>query len=154
MIKGIQVHLHHIPENDVLRLTGEENFAALDLEEAGIVPIGPLCYDLQVGLSEGGLFATGSLSQKMRVTCVGCLESFEYQFKTQEFAMQQELEGSELVDLTPAIREDIHLLLPMHPRCTLGGNKCPAQFPQRAIPSSEISETPPVWAILDNININ
>ncbi len=151
MNNSITVHLHHIPENDSLHLTGEANSAALDLEEAGIGAVGPLFYDLQVGISDGGLFATGTLSQRMRMTCVGCLESFEWQFETKEFAMQKELSGSELVDLTPEVREDIHLLLPMHPRCTLGGNKCPAQFPQRLVPSSEISEVRSVWAALDNI---
>ncbi|MCX6958360.1 MAG: hypothetical protein NT164_07480 [Verrucomicrobiae bacterium] len=151
MNKGITVHLHHIPENESLHLTGEANSVALDLEEAGIGAVGPLFYDLQVGISDGGLFATGTLSQTMRMTCVGCLEFFEWQFETKEFAMQKELSGSELVDLTPEVREDIHLLLPMHPRCTLGGNKCPAQFPQRLVSSSEISEIRSVWAALDNI---
>ncbi|MEI6416687.1 MAG: hypothetical protein WCO92_03090 [Verrucomicrobiota bacterium] len=151
MNKGITVHLHHIPENESLHLTGEANSVSLDLEEAGIGAGGPLFYDLQVGISDGGLFATGTLSQTMRMTCVGCLEFFEWQFETKEFAMQKELSGSELVDLTPEVREDIHLLLPMHPRCTLGGNKCPAQFPQRLVPSSEISEIRSVWAALDNI---
>ena len=151
MSKGITVHLHHIPENDSLHLTGEASSAALDLEEAGIESVGPLFYDLQVGLSDGGLFATGTLSQTMKMTCVGCLEPFEWEFETKEFALQKELSESELVDLTPEVREDIHLLLPMHPRCTLGGNKCPAQFPQRLVPSSEISEVRSVWAALDNI---
>ncbi len=151
MNKGITVHLHHIPENDSLHLTGEASSVALDLQEAGIEAVGPLFYDLQVGLSDGGLFATGALSQTMKMMCVGCLEPFEWQFETKEFAMQKELSESELVDLTPEVREDIHLLLPMHPRCTLGGNKCPAQFPQRVVPSSEISEVRSVWAALDNI---
>lgn len=151
MSKGIKVHLHHIPENDSLHLVGEANPAALDLEEAGIEAVSPLFYDLQVGLSGDGLFATGTLSQTMKMTCVGCLESFEFKLETQEFAMQKELSGSELVDLTPEVREDIHLLLPMHPRCTLGGNKCPAQFPQRVVPSSKNSEVRSVWAALDNI---
>lgn len=151
MIKGIKVHLHHIPENDSLHFTGEADSALLGLEEAGIEAIGPLIYDLQVGLSEGGLFATGTLSQTMRMTCVGCLETFEWQLENKEFALQKELSGSELVDLTPEVREDIHLLLPMHPRCTLGGNQCPAQFPQRVVPSSKNSEVRSVWAALDNI---
>ena len=151
MNNGIAVHLHHIPEHDLLHLRGEASAVVLHLEEVEIEAVGPLFYDLQVGLSDSGLFATGTLSQTMRMTCVGCLESFEWQFTTQEFAMQKELAGSELVDLTPEVREDIHLLLPMHPRCTLGGNKCPAQFPQRVVPSSKKSEVRSIWAALDNI---
>jgi uncharacterized metal-binding protein YceD (DUF177 family) len=147
----IQVHLHQIPDADFLKLSGEADPTLLGLEEANMEPVGPLFYELEVGLSDGGLFATGSLSQKVRMTCVGCLEPFEYLIETKTFAMQQELSGSELVDLTEAVREDIQLLLPMHPRCTLGGNQCPAQFPQRVIPPIENSEVRSVWSALDNI---
>lgn len=147
----IQVHLNQIPEGDVLILTGEADSSFLGLEEAEMEAVGPLCYHLEVGLSHGGLFATGKLSQKARLTCVCCLESFEYLLEVKNFAMQQDLTGSELVDLTETIREDIHLLLPMHPRCTLGGAQCPVQFPQRVIPLAEDSEIRSVWSALDNI---
>lgn len=150
----IPVHLHHIPADGTLSLVGEVAVADLGpfgFEEAGVKPLGPLRYQLEVGLSEGGLFATGTVALLVRAACVSCLEPFEYEVATYEFAMQKELVGSELVDLTPEVREDIHLLLPMHPRCALGGNKCPAQFPQRVVPSSKNSEVRSVWAALDNI---
>jgi uncharacterized metal-binding protein YceD (DUF177 family) len=35
------------------------------------------------------------------------------------FATQVEIEGRELVDLTPAVREELLLALPNHPRCDL-----------------------------------
>jgi uncharacterized metal-binding protein YceD (DUF177 family) len=70
-----------------------------------------------------------------------------------------ELEGNETVDLTPEIREDIHLLLPAHPRCDKGGEKiCPAQFPRAASHSSlqstlpEKMGRPALWAALDQLN--
>jgi uncharacterized metal-binding protein YceD (DUF177 family) len=154
----IPVHLHQIPSNDTLSIIGEVGVSDLlpfEIEEAGVEPVGPLRYQLEVGLSGGGLFATGSFSLPVRAVCVSCLEAFEYEIATHEFAVQKEineLSGSELVDLTPEMREDIHLLLPMHPRCILGGNKCPAQFPQRDVPSSKNSETRSVWAALDNLN--
>jgi|LauGreSBDMM110SN_4_FD.fasta_scaffold98279_2 uncharacterized metal-binding protein YceD (DUF177 family) len=161
----IQVHLQHIPENESLHLCGETNPSFLDLTEAEVEAIGPLSYDLHVGLSGTGLFATGSLTQSVTMTCVACLEPFEYQIKTTSFAMQRELEGSELVDLTEEVREDIHLLLPMHPRCDMGGNKkCPSQFPNSDLcfrktsehcsvePHSE--EKSSIWAILDHLTKN
>ena len=153
----IKVHLQHIPENDSLHFTGEVDAAVLDLEEAEAEAIGPLSYDLCVGLSGRGIFATGSLSQKARMTCVACLETFEHQVNTEKFAMQRDLEGSELVDLTPEVREDIHLLLPMHPRCDIGENRtCSAQFPKsnsssRKDPQPASTESRSVWAALDNI---
>ncbi|MBX9742769.1 MAG: DUF177 domain-containing protein [Chthoniobacterales bacterium] len=155
----IQVHLQQIPQSSFLTLSGEANSACLDLEEAGIESVGPLFYDLEVGLSNGGLFATGTLSQKVRMTCVCCLETFEETIMTKEFATQQELQGSEVVDLTWAIREDIQLLLPMHPRCDLGGNKkCSASFPKSDVLRGShcvTTQAPPparsVWSALDNI---
>jgi len=37
------------------------------------------------------------------------------------------LPSGELIDLTPLVREDIHLSLPAHPRCDSNGEpKCPA----------------------------
>lgn len=155
----IQVHLNQIPQSGFLTLSGEEDPACLDLHEAGMEPVGPLFYNLEVGISRGGLFATGTLSQKVRMTCVCCLEAFETLIETQTFATQQELQGSELVDLTSAIREDIQLLLPMHPRCEVGGNKkCSASFPKGdALRGSYgvATHTPPpthsVWSALDNL---
>lgn len=159
----IQVHLQQIPEADFLKISGEANPTLLGLDEVNMEPVGPLFYDLEVGLSDGGLFATGSLSQKVRMTCVGCLEPFEHLIETKTFAMQQDLSGSELVDLTSEVREDIQLLLPMHPRCDMGGNRtCSAQFPKSdasfkrdssclKTDDSLDSEAPSVWSALDNI---
>ena len=163
----IKVHLQHIPENESLHVCGEADPICLDLAEAEAEAVGPLFYDLQVGVSGPGFFATGSLSQKVKMTCVACLEPFEYQIETSEFAMQRDLEGSELVDLTEEVREDIHLLLPMHPRCDMGGNnKCSAQFSKSEFLKSKFSsrkdsehcsvephseEKSSIWAVLDHL---
>ncbi len=150
----LNIHLRHIPEGDTFHFEGEVDSGLLDLAEAGAEPVGPFCYDLHVGISEGGIFATGKLSQRVRMTCVGCLEKFEHEIITQEFAMQRELDGREEVDLTPEVREDIQLLLPMHPRCDLGGNRqCPVQFSKTFSPSAKVVEDSDAWSILDNLNI-
>ncbi|HLB34549.1 MAG: hypothetical protein A3F67_04255 [Verrucomicrobia bacterium RIFCSPHIGHO2_12_FULL_41_10] len=150
----IKIHINQIPEGETLHLEGEMDPASLGLEEGGAQPLGLLSYTLDVGLSAGGLFATGTLAQKMKMTCVSCLQPFEYCLMVENFALQKELDGCELVDLTFEVREDIHLLLPMHPRCDLGGDKkCPVQFPQRVASSQEVSEARPVWAALDHIKL-
>ena len=152
----MKVHLRQIPAGGTLHLEGEEEATPLGLEEAGAEPVGPLEYSLDVGLSEGGLFATGSIAQRVRMTCVACLEPFEREIVVDPFATQVELEGSELVDLTPEVREDIHLLLPAHPRCDHGGEKtCPAHFPAgaRTTPlQTEMTARPAVWEALDQLN--
>lgn len=123
----MKVHLRQIPEGDTLHLEGEESAEPLGLEEAGVTPISPLSYSLDVGLSGGGLFATGRLAVRVRMQCVACLEDFEREIVADPFSLQMDLPGGELIDLTPLAREDIHLNLPAHPRCDSNGEpKCPA----------------------------
>ena len=149
----MKVHLRQIPEGDTLHLEGEENAGPLGLEEAGAVPVSPLRFSLDVGTSDGGLFATGSLEVRVRMQCVSCLEDFERDIVVDPFSMQMDLPGSELIDLTPLVREDIHLTLPAHPRCdSNGGPKCPAS--RETVPGSDRQPTPlaaSAWDALDKL---
>jgi uncharacterized metal-binding protein YceD (DUF177 family) len=151
----MKVHLAQIPPGETLHLEGEEDSAPLGLQDAGAEALGPLRYSLDVGLSDGGLFATGSRGQKVRMTCVSCLEPFEREVEMPDFAIQRELDGRESVDLTPEVREDIHLLLPAHPRCDQGGDTtCPARFPAGARTSpmpTERTQRPAIWEALDQL---
>jgi uncharacterized metal-binding protein YceD (DUF177 family) len=149
----MKVHLRQIPEGDTLHLEGEENAGPLGLEEAGAVPVSPLRYSLDVGTSDGGLFATGSLAVRVRMQCVACLEDFERDIVVDPFSLQMDLPGSESIDLTPLVREDIHLTLPAHPRCdSNGGPKCPAS--REGVPGSDrrpIPSTASAWDALDKL---
>ncbi len=158
----IQVHLQQIPENGTLHLWGESDPHALGLQEAQAEALGPLRYDLQVGLSGKSLFATGVLTQKIKMNCVLCLEPFEFELQTTQFALQRDLEGAELVDLTEEVREDIHLLLPMHPRCDMGGEKkCSLPFSKKLLSFQKHLEHGPmenssqredsIWSALDDL---
>ena len=114
-------------------------------------PVSPLRYALDVGLSGGGFFATGRLSLVIRFSCVACLNEFETDLIIDPFALQKELDGREFVDLTPQIREDIHLALPAHPRCdTDGGKTCPARFSQMPGDASLPRSNAP-WSALDQL---
>ena len=152
----MKVHLAQIPQGETLHFEGEEDAAPLELETAGAQPTGPLEYSLDVGISDGGLFATGFLTVPVRMTCVSCLEPFDREIVSDPFALQMELPGGELVDLTPEVREDIHLLLPAHPKCDQGGDKtCPARFPAGARTSpmpTEKTQRPAIWEALDQLN--
>ncbi len=99
----------------------------------------------------GGLFAMGSLKIQVSLKCVACLEQFETDVVVDPFAIQKELDGRELVDLTPEIREDIHLALPAYPRCDVEGRKtCPASFPQAPAVAPPQSGTA-AWEALDKL---
>lgn len=113
----MKVHLLQIPQGETLHLEGEESASGLDLHEAGAEAVTPLSYSLDIGLSDGGLFATGRLAIRVRMTCVKCLEPVELDIVVDPFSLQTELSGREQIDLTPFLREDIHLLLPPHPKC-------------------------------------
>jgi uncharacterized metal-binding protein YceD (DUF177 family) len=151
----MKVHLAQIPQGGTLHLEGEEDAAPLGLEAAGATPVSHLEYSLDVGLSEGGLFATGRLAVPVRMTCVSCLDPFVREIISDPFALQMDLGGSESVDLTPEVREDIHLLLPPHPKCDQGADKtCPAHFPTGAATSpvpTGAQARPAIWQALDQL---
>src|SRR4051794_20980239 len=107
----MKVHLNQIPEEGK-HLEGEEPSHVLDLPEPELRrAVSPIRYSLDVGLSEGGIFATGSLAVDLEMKCVNCLEAFPYTAEINDFACQIELTGAEMVDLTPSVREDILLAL-------------------------------------------
>jgi len=143
--------LRQIPQGRTLHVEDAEDPRFLELEEIGARPVSPLRYELHVGLSGGGIFATGRLSLRIRLRCVACLDEFETELIVDPFALQKELDGRESVDLTPEMREDIHLALPAHPRCDADGHKiCPARFSQLPADASQPPGNAP-WGALDRL---
>ncbi|MFN9945194.1 MAG: hypothetical protein ACK56I_37580, partial [bacterium] len=57
----IGVHLKQVPPEGK-HLEGEEDPGFLDLAAIGAKAAGPVRYELEVGLSGGGVFATGRVS--------------------------------------------------------------------------------------------
>ncbi|MEI8310702.1 MAG: hypothetical protein WCH98_08100 [Verrucomicrobiota bacterium] len=144
----MKVHIRQIPQGETLHLEGEDDPSGLELQEAGATPVSPLSYSLDVGLSEGGLFATGRVSVRVRMRCVACLEDLELDIVADPFSLQTELTGREQLDLTPFVREDIHLLLPPHPRCDSGGT-CPAGALRTSPQQPEMGAS--AWDALDKL---
>jgi uncharacterized metal-binding protein YceD (DUF177 family) len=147
----MKIHLRQIPQGGTLHVEDAEDPRFLELEEVEARPVSPVHYALDVGLSGGGIFATGHLRLRVRFRCVACLNEFETDLIIDPFAVQKELDGRESVDLTPEIREDIHLALPAHPRCDAGGRKtCPARFSQAPADDTPPSGDAP-WSALDKL---
>lgn len=145
----MKVHIRQIPHGETLHLEGEEDPARLDLQEAGAVPVSPLSYSLDVGLSEGGLFGTGWISVRVRMQCVACLADCEKDIVADPFSFQTEVTGREQLDLTPFVREDIHLLLPPHPRCDAGAECAVADTGRAGRDSSARAGS--AWDALDKL---
>lgn len=147
----MKIHLRQIPAGG-LHLEGEEDCPLADLAAEGIQCAGPLRYNLDIGVSDGALWANGSLLQRVRLRCVACLQEFVYDIKVPSFAAHLELQGPEIVDLTPAVREDILLNLPAHPHCDReGGRVCKAAHVATA--ASE-AKGPADWSALDKLKLN
>ncbi len=148
----MKIHTLQIPPEGK-HVQGEDPASVLDLGEPKVLPVAPLQYALDVGLSDGGLFATGKLESAFELECVRCLENFRFPILISDFACQVELNGSEEVDLTDILREDIVLALPAHPHCDWNGKKSctgavlpPEQDPQPESPKA-------IWKALDNLKL-
>ena len=150
----MKIHLNRFPVGG-LHLEGEEDHVILDLEDETTRALSPVRYALDVGLSDGGLFATGSLAVDLEMECVRCLQRFKQTVEVPDFAVQVELTTSETVDLTQEIREDILLALPPHPHCDWNGaNRCAGVLEIKRIhespPPAEPGEKSP-WKTLDQL---
>jgi hypothetical protein len=145
----VKVHLAQIPQGSTLRVEGTADPSFLDLEAANARALGPLVYSLDVGLSEGGLFATGSLRIPVELTCVVTLDPFPSEIVIDPFAIQKELDGREVVDLSEEIREDIQLALPAYPRREAGSGGI--GLPGNSAPPDDRPTTDERWKALEKL---
>ena len=156
----MKVHIQQIPPEG-LHIEGTESSKLLDLRDPLAQPVGDIHYALDVGLSDGGLFATGRVGVPLDLQCVACLERFRFPLEVPDFALQIELSGSESVDLTDPVREDILLALPPHPHCDWNGERvCEgAPIPLKMgvaagqSPETETEQISQVWGALDQLNL-
>jgi DUF177 domain-containing protein len=146
----VKVHLKQIPTGG-LHLEGDEECPILELETEGIHCVGPLHYSIDLGVTSGALWASGSLSQPVELRCVACLEQFVHEIQVPAFAMHTELRGPETVDLTPFMREDLLLNLPAHPHCDRdAGRVCK---PKQIVTSEQDTKRKSDWSALDQLKL-
>ena len=146
----MKVHLKQIPREG-LHLEGDEECPILELETEDIRCVGPLHYSIDLGVTGGALWASGSLSQPVELRCVACLEKFVHEIQVPAFALHTELRGPETVDLTPFLREDLLLNLPAHPHCDRdAGRVCkPRQIETPGQDTKRKSD----WSALDKLKL-
>ena len=147
----MKVHLKQIPVEG-LHLAGEESCPVPELETEEIRCAGPLRYDLDIGVADGGLWANGSLSQPMELRCVSCLQKFVHEIRVPRFAVHTQLRGPETIDLTPFMREDLLLNLPAHPHCDRDGDLvCKAK---QVKTEEQDAKGESDWSALDKLKVN
>jgi uncharacterized metal-binding protein YceD (DUF177 family) len=146
----VKVHLKQIPTQG-LHLEGDEECPILELETEEIRCAGPLHYSIDLGVTGGALWASGSLSQPVELRCVACLEKFVHEILIPAFAIHTELRGPETVDLTPFMREDLLLNLPAHPHCDRdAGRVCK---PKQIETSEQGIKRESDWSALDQLKL-
>ena len=89
----MKIHLRQIPAEG-LHLEGEEECPIPQLDPKEVRCTGLLRYDLDLGISEGALWANGELHQPVELHCVRCLEAFPYEITVPDFALHTDLDGS------------------------------------------------------------
>ncbi len=149
----MNVHLNQIGA-DGLHLEGQEDSAMLDVQDPLVKPVGPIAYQLDAGISGRSFFATGRLEAPVDFECVKCLRWFRRAMIVEDFAVQVDLTGPEMIDLTPYAREDILLAFPSHPHCDWDGQtECPGVDPVPAQVREQDADST-TWGALDQLKIN
>jgi uncharacterized metal-binding protein YceD (DUF177 family) len=126
----MKVHLKQIPSQG-LHLSGEEDCPIQELASEEIRCAGPLHYDIDVGVANGGLWV--------------------HEIQVPAFAVHTELHGPETVDLTPFVREDLLLNLPAHPHCDRDGDRvCKAKHVKT---EEQDARRKSDWSALDKLKL-
>ena len=146
----MKIHLNHIPPEG-LHLVGGEDCPIGDIATSEVRCFGPMRYSLDLGVSDGALWANGTIAQTVELSCVACLEKFDYEIKVPAFALHTELHGPENVDITPFMREDILLNLPPYPHCDRdGGRVCKGA---KLEGTSDDGTAKAAWSALDKLKL-
>ena len=149
----MKVHLKQIPAEGT-HLKGKEEADILELEDSQVRPLGTVEYSVDINVSDSELFVTGTLCVDVELECVSCLKRFVYPVRVQNFSAQVELTGPELVDLTPWVREDILLALPVHPHCDWDRKTVCVGPRLHKLNVESDSKAPNAWDALDHLNLN
>jgi uncharacterized protein len=152
----MKIHLNQIPPEGV-HLAGEEDCPLGEV--ADVRCLGALHYDLDIGVSDGALWAQGAIAQTVELSCVACLEKFDHEIKVPAFALHTDLHGPETIDITPFLREDILLNLPAYPRCDRDGGrvcrgpKIVSETKRAAAARAEVEKREHDWEALDKLKL-
>jgi len=153
----VKVNLRHL-EEDHVRIEGELSPEELEIENLDeLIHINePLKYELEIERANNNILVQGSLSLEVDCECARCLKPFREQLDLTPWEAIVPLEGEEkvpvvndLVDLTPAIREDVLLALPQHPLCKQECTGLPLNNASSG--TRQTGETSSAWAELNKL---
>ena len=135
---------------------GEEPPELLDLEKDPFARAdGPIRYELFAEKVGSELVVTGRLEAPVKLSCGRCGDFFSTTLEVSSFLHAYEIsEGTETVDLSADIREDVLLELPAYPKCSWQGEGvCP--FSGVNVAGLKLVEVLPEdnrWSVLDGLS--
>jgi len=155
-MREIKIKTHEVQDSPVhLEATLDKDFLGLADDSARDGSEVRVELDAQLD-SEGSVLVTGKVWAKPKVHCGLCAKWVDYPIELQDVAVLFEKPLPSVLDLTPTIREDIILQLPMVAGCAFADESSGQPGKQCEVPKSG---TPPtlrgkeVWSALDDIKL-
>jgi uncharacterized protein len=156
--KRLVIDLQTLPEEGKV-FTGELSAELFDLPENDPTPTGPLRYELRAQRFSSELLLTGFLAAPFEFTCVRTLHPFVQTITLEHAAISVEITDGGPLDVTEAIREEVLIEFPSHPRCDQADDPQECEVDPRYLavdkPAGDEVETPPRagnddrWSALD-----
>ena len=110
------IEISKVPSNP--NYVGEESASLLELDGRLVKAEGPIQYDLTAEIVSRELIVRGTLKLRLAVECGRCLDFFSTNLEVSSFLRAYAVpEGTEIIDITGDIREEILLNLPFFPVC-------------------------------------
>jgi len=149
----MKIDPRQIPESG-LTLQGSLPVADYAIPAENITGWNTLDYSLQVNRNGSEITVTGTLGASFQIQCARCLDPIPWKLKINDFCQILSVPEEAVADLTPLIREDIILALPLAPRCELdSGGRCPRSGRVFAPGKDDFAEKrrATVWRDLDQL---
>ncbi len=150
-------------EKQPIELAGEEPPELLGLEpDSPIVADHPIKYRLKAQKVSGGVLVEGRVATRIHGLCGRCLEPVKRKIESPELSLFFENPPGEELDLTPEVREELLLELPMNLLCSEScRGLCPHCGVNRNLESCDCAEEETSasgeespWRALDGLELN
>jgi uncharacterized metal-binding protein YceD (DUF177 family) len=157
----IIINLRHLDHHN-LCIESELSVEELDIDtrDKVIRLAEPLRYRLEVQRLDNGLLVEGKLALPLQCQCVRCLKTFRHEVKLPQWTCHLPFSGedavpvvNDMVDLTPAVREDILLEFPQHPLCDLECAGLPIGNSGRNNQAGPVAPGSSAWAELNKLKL-
>lgn len=112
----MKIDLRNIPPEG-LRIEADEPVRILDIKVPGIEFKEPVNVSILVNRTGNTLLANGEVKTNVSLACSRCLKKIKKLLENRSFSITRDVSGQTEVDLTPDIREEIVLSLPVKPLC-------------------------------------